>query len=161
VSDTPVLVRPGSVEDYSKAHEVIAETFTFHQRAASEYFRATSSPPPMRPAIERLLRDGQGAWLLAEHEGRIVGFVTIELRPAPDEPFMVPEVRATVDSLGILPAWRRRGIGRQLMAAAERWAREHGAQRLMLSVWEFNDGAKGLYDALGYTTFIHRMWKTL
>jgi ribosomal protein S18 acetylase RimI-like enzyme len=161
VSDAPVRIRPGTIEDYARAREVIAETFAFHQQAVPEFFRATDSPPPTRAAIEELLRDGQGAWLLAEHDGRIVGFVTIQLRPAAHEPFFTPEARAVVDSLGILPAWRRRGIGRQLMEAAEEWARQRGARRLMLSVWEFNDNALRLYNSLGYTAFTRRMWKAL
>src|SRR5262249_35583057 len=73
----------------------------------------------------------------------------------------VPEVRALVESLGVLPAWRHRGIARQLMGAAEQWARQHGAQRLMLNVWEFNVGALSLYADLGYTTFSRNLWKAL
>src|SRR5262249_27927060 len=89
VSDTTILVRLGTVEDYPKAHEVIAETFAFPQQAVPEFFHATDSPPPTRNVIEELLRDGRGAWFVAEHEGRIVGFITIRLQPPAHEPFMV------------------------------------------------------------------------
>jgi ribosomal protein S18 acetylase RimI-like enzyme len=161
VSERNIRIRGGTVQDYPQAYEVLAETFAFHQQAVPEQFRATDSPPPTRTMIEDLLRNGQGAWFLAEAEGRVVGFVTIRLRPAPHEPYLMPEVRALIDSLGILPAWRRRGVARELMAAAEQWARQRGARRLMLNVWEFNDGALGLYDTLGYTTFSRNLWKAL
>jgi GNAT superfamily N-acetyltransferase len=144
-----------------RAHEVLAETFAFHQQSAPEFFHETDSPPPTHTMIEELLRDGQGAWFLAEGDGRLVGFVTLRLRPASHEPFMVPELRAIGESLGILPAWRRRGIGRRLMAAGEQWARQRGARRIMLNVWEFNDGALELYQTLGYTTFSRNLWKVL
>jgi hypothetical protein len=39
------------------------------------------------------------------------------------------------------------------MGAGEQWARRQGARRIMLNVWEFNAGALGLYESLGYTTF--------
>jgi len=161
VSENNVVVRLGTIEDYSQAREVIAETFAFHRQAAPEFFHETDSPPPMHTAIEELLRDGNGAWFLAEHKGQAIGFVTIRLRQASQEPFLVPEVRATVDSLGIQLAWRGHGIGRQLMEAAEQWARQRGARRLLLNVWEFNGGALGFYESLGYTTFTRNMWKTL
>jgi ribosomal protein S18 acetylase RimI-like enzyme len=161
VSEATIRIRPGTVEDYPQAREAIAETFAFHQQAAPEFFRTTDSPPPTSTVIEDLLRDGYGAWLLAEADGRIVGFATVRLRPAPNEPFLVPEVRAHVESLGILPTWRRRGIGRRLMEAAEQWARQHDARRITLNVWEFNDGALRLYEALGYTTFSRNLWKPL
>jgi len=31
----------------------------------------------------------------------------------------------------------------------------------MLNVWEFNEGAFGLYETLGYTTMNRNMWKAL
>lgn len=161
MSDTTILVRPGTTLDYPHAHEVLVETHAFHQQAVPEFFRGTDSPPPTLASIEELLQDGQGAWFLAEADGHIVGFVTIRLRQASLDPARMPEVQVVVDSLGILPAWRRRGIGRHLMQTVEQWAREHGAHRMMLNVWEFNTGAQELYETLGYTTFSRNMWKTL
>lgn len=161
MSEATIRIRPGTVEDYPQAREVISETFAFHQQAAPEFFRATDSPPPTRAVIEGLLSDGHGAWFLAEVDGRIAGFATVRLRPAADEPFLVPEVRAHVESLGILPAWRRRGIGQRLMETIEQWARQHDVRRVTLNVWEFNDGALQLYETLGYTTFSRNLWKPL
>jgi ribosomal protein S18 acetylase RimI-like enzyme len=161
VSERQVRIRPGTIEDYPQASEVLAETFSFHQQAVPEQFHATDTPPPTRAAIEEVLRDGQGAWFLAEADGRMVGFVTLRLRPEAHEPYLTPEVRALVDSLGVLPAWQHRGIARGLMAAAEQWARQRGARRLILNVWEFNAGALSLYTALGYTTFSRNLWKAL
>jgi diamine N-acetyltransferase len=161
MSDRTIRIRPGTVEDYPQPSEVLAETFTLHQQAMPEHFRATDSPPPTRAVIEELLRDDHAAWFLAEADGRIVGFVTLRLRPASHELFLVPEARAIVESLGILPAWRRRGIARQLMAAAEQWARQRGARRILLNVWEFNAGALGFYATVGYTTFSRNLWKAL
>jgi diamine N-acetyltransferase len=161
MSATSMVIRPGIIADYSHAYEVIAQTFAFHQRGAPEFFRETPMPPPTQSAIARLLQDDAGAWFLAEQAGHIIGFVTVYLRAASQEPFQVAEVRAHVENLGILPAWQGHGVGRQLMAAAEQWARQHGAQRLLLNVWEFNHRAVGFYDNLGYTTFTRNMWKTL
>jgi GNAT superfamily N-acetyltransferase len=47
------------------------------------------------------------------------------------------------------------------MEAAEAWAREHGATRLVLNVWEFNAGALRFYETLGYSAFSRNMWKSL
>jgi GNAT superfamily N-acetyltransferase len=58
-------------------------------------------------------------------------------------------------------AWQGRGAGRALMNAAEAWAREHGAERLHLNVWEFNEGAIAFYERLGYVTFSRNMWRKL
>jgi len=51
--------------------------------------------------------------------------------------------------IGVLPAWRGRGIGRQLMAFAEaRVFRE--SPNAFICVSSFNEGAQRLYERLGY-----------
>ncbi|MGH9418604.1 MAG: GNAT family N-acetyltransferase, partial [Thermoanaerobaculia bacterium] len=47
--------------------------------------------------------------------------------------------------------WRA-GIGSQLLAAAERWAVEHGATELETDIWEFGEGPLGFYEREGYAT---------
>lgn len=48
------------------------------------------------------------------------------------------------------PEWRGRGIGHQLLAAAEEEARRAGCSFLELSVDEENTGARRLYGGLGF-----------
>ncbi|HEV8189941.1 MAG TPA: GNAT family N-acetyltransferase [Ktedonobacterales bacterium] len=156
-----VTVRLGTVADYPRARAIIAETFAFHQQAAPTFFQKSDSPPPTLATIEELLQDDAGAWFLAEREGEVIGFVTIQLRSPAHEPYLVLERRALVQNLGVLPKWRGQGCGHALMEAAEAWAREHGATRLVLNVWEFNAGALNFYETLGYRAFSRNMWKTL
>lgn len=51
----------------------------------------------------------------------------------------------------VLPALRGRGIGRALMAAVERKARETGCCKLTLEVQENNVRARRLYEACGFS----------
>jgi ribosomal protein S18 acetylase RimI-like enzyme len=145
-----IVIRQGTIADYPAARAVLAETLTFHCEGAPAFFQETDAPPPPEETIARLLQDGSGTWFLALDGETVIGFVTIRMRAAPYAPYHVPEPRAIVDSLGIRSAWRRRGIGRQLMDAAHAWAREQGLCRVVLSVWAFNRGAQVLYASLGY-----------
>ena len=52
--------------------------------------------------------------------------------------------------LYISPAWRRRGVGRALLAAAETWFRERGATRIMLVSGVHRPEAHAFYRACGY-----------
>ena len=54
--------------------------------------------------------------------------------------------------------YRRQGVGRALMAAAEEWAREVGVRKLELHVFPYNDAAIALYEGLGYERQPERDW---
>jgi [ribosomal protein S18]-alanine N-acetyltransferase len=51
----------------------------------------------------------------------------------------------------VAPEWRRRGVGRQLVAAICSWAAEVGVAAVRLDVEAGNAGAHTLYTASGFT----------
>lgn len=55
-------------------------------------------------------------------------------------------------SLGVLPAWRRRGIGRALLDAAAGEAARRAVASLVLEVATDNEPARRLYAAFGFTS---------
>jgi GNAT superfamily N-acetyltransferase len=83
--------------------------------------------------------------------GSVIGFgvrdglmllANLDLR-APHSPY--PEVGMMVTA-----AQRGRGLGRALLSAAADWAREHGADGLLLWVLPDNEAAIGLYRSVGF-----------
>ena len=55
-----------------------------------------------------------------------------------------------IKGLTVAPEHRRRGVGRALMQAAIRAAREAGARKLTLRVLGHNPDARSLYSACGF-----------
>jgi ribosomal-protein-alanine N-acetyltransferase len=91
-------------------------------------------------ALERILGLSGSLAYLAWQEDNPVGFVLA--RDLGDE--------VEILSLGVLPAWRRRGFGRALLAAvaAEAAARHSGG--LVLEVATDNEAARRLYAGFGF-----------
>jgi GNAT superfamily N-acetyltransferase len=62
-----------------------------------------------------------------------------------------------VDVLYVRPAARGTGLARELMRVAAEHAREQGAEVVELDVVESNEGARRLYDRLGFATVERRL----
>ncbi|MBL4836076.1 MAG: GNAT family acetyltransferase [Kordiimonadaceae bacterium] len=58
--------------------------------------------------------------------------------------------RGWVYYLAVAEQFRRKGLGKAMMAAAEKWLKEKGAPKVQLMVREDNAAANGFYDALGF-----------
>lgn len=57
-----------------------------------------------------------------------------------------------IDALAVSPAWKGRGIGTELIAAAEQYAKRQGFMKIALNVEQSNTRARALYQRLGYQT---------
>jgi ribosomal protein S18 acetylase RimI-like enzyme len=87
-------------------------------------------------------------WWLAQEAGRPVGVVLLT---------EVADWQAwDIAYLGVVPAARGRGVGRQLTAKALWEARAAGAAQLTLAVDERNQPARRLYAGLGFELFDRR-----
>jgi GNAT superfamily N-acetyltransferase len=83
--------------------------------------------------------------LVAEADGRVVGLMHVFVRPALENPR-----EAVVEAIVVDERYRCLGAGRALMAAAERWAREHRCRSVALSSNIVRAPAHAFYRALGY-----------
>ena len=101
-----------------------------------------------------------GAVFVAEEEGDVVGFICVWARVPPEDPSELRDC-AHVSDLVVLPRFRRRGIGRALLARGEAYARERGAERLRIGVLARNEGARRLYLDSGFREVFVLLTKAL
>ena len=98
-----------------------------------------------RRALRRFLYASHRPLLTARASGAVVGYVLVALHARSKS--------ARVYSLAVRGDCARRGVGRQLLLAAERYARAHGLSRLRLEVRYDNQPAIALYEKLGFRSF--------
>ena len=89
----------------------------------------------------------EAALLVAEEEAAPIGYAFVRMEPASLEALLRP--CAWLHDVYVDPAFRGRGVGRQLVAAAIESARRLGSSSLMLGVSPGNAQARGLYERLG------------
>ena len=106
-------------------------------------FIATEAPVDSEQRRRRIVEEIEGEdtiALVAEAGGELVGQLDLRL------------ARYGVADLGMLvaAAWRGRGVGSALLAAAVDRARAAGAHKLALQVWPHNTAALALYERFGF-----------
>jgi len=97
---------------------------------------------------EDILQDPQQAVFIATSDGRPIGFVETAIKDwAPG---------CTTHPVGYIEGWyveagfRRQGVGRALIGAAENWARAHGCREMASDVELGNAASQAAHGRLGY-----------
>ncbi len=114
--DTVVSLRLALVREY-EGHAVYGQ---LHPKAESRAPRL----------CEEQLASSRDAFFLAECDGAVVGLLRCTESHA--SPLLLPERFAYVSSAYVVPAWRRRGVLRALLARAERWCAARGLTEMRL-----------------------------
>ncbi len=84
--------------------------------------------------------------IVAEHDGALLGFIAIHALPRFEHDDWIIRILALVVDAGA----RERGVGRTLMAEAERIGREIGAAFIEVTAGHHRPEARHLYEQLGY-----------
>jgi ribosomal protein S18 acetylase RimI-like enzyme len=156
-----MLIRQATVMDYAGICAVLSEVDALHREALPQVFRDPGTVVRSRAYIASIVEDENAGLWVAEDEGQIVGLLNVSARETRDLPILVPRRYAVIENLAVAAAYRRRGIGRALMQVADDWALAKGIEQVELHVYEFNEGARAFYEALGYQTASRNMWRDL
>ena len=131
VARATLAMRPARLGDIASLVELENASFT-GDRLTPRHFR-------------HLLTKGSAACVVAEDSGRLTGYALVL--------FNAGTKLARLYSFAVHGGQRRQGIGRRLLAAAERAAREHGRAHMRLEVRPDNDAAIAFYRDAGYEEF--------
>jgi ribosomal protein S18 acetylase RimI-like enzyme len=98
-----------------------------------------------RRAIRRFVAALHKPVMVARRADGLAGYAVVSLRKGGRT--------CRISSLAVHPRYVRRGVGRELVHACERYARAHGREALRLEVRYDNAPAIALYRGLGYEEF--------
>ncbi len=139
------------VRTWDPARDTDLEAWTaFMHRAFEGHPTRMSWTPAVIAHIHTLPDFDPGGILIVAARDRPdapIAFARTELND-PDSP--VGERTGDVGLIGVLPAWRRRGLGRELLRWSVTELRSRGAGPIELSVEAANDRATALYRAHGF-----------
>jgi ribosomal-protein-alanine N-acetyltransferase len=102
-----------------------------------------AAPWPEVALVEEIEGRSWSRVIVAEADGAIIGFMV----------YWVIDLELHLLNLATLPAWRRRGIARALVARLIADAERGGRDEILLEVRRSNRAARRLYRSLGFTDF--------
>lgn len=116
--------------------------------AIAALFTDEGYPAGPSDIVDRLGRFGSehSRVVVAEHDGSLLGFIALHALPRFEHDDRILRILALVVDAGA----RERGVGRTLMAEAERIASELGAAFVEVTAGHHRPDARRLYESLGY-----------
>jgi GNAT superfamily N-acetyltransferase len=109
-----------------------------------------------RRQYEEWLAGDDAALLLAEKDGRAVGYAAVTVGPGPAT-WDIGERVAELETLAVLADERGGGVGAALLDAAREWARARGAEAIGVGFAHTNEGARRFYEREGFAPFYVEM----
>ena len=130
-------------------HAALDPAFTLNKSAEKDF----------RKFAARCIKDRNILTILAEDDGRPVGYCCAMLEPSAR--MFVPRTYGTIADLVVDGGSRRRGIGRMLVDGARTWLAARGARKLHVRAACANEGAMTFWRAMGMREFIITMGQDL
>jgi len=135
-----VNVRSASPADIPQLLALVRRYWEFERIAGFDALRVELT-------LQQLLADARlGAAWVAEEHGQLRGYLVAVLLLSLEHGGLMAEV----DELFVLPQARGRGLGAQLLAAAEAALAARGCVRLQLELGVANEAARAFYARNGY-----------
>lgn len=127
-----MFYRPYQPDDFDRLYAVEEACFVPPFRFSRSYMR-------------QIVASRNAATWMAEKDGTIAGFAIVEWSVESNEP------TAYIQTIEVLPEFRRMGVAAELMRRLEDSALKAGAKLIWLHVDAENTAAQGLYERHGYT----------
>lgn len=146
------MVRYAEEKDLDRVNALRAQVAALHAAGRPDIFKPGFSQE-LRDRAGALLRDENSGILVAERDGVICGMASVEYLTRPASAYSRERHVYYITEFGVDEAFRRRGVGRELLAFIRKDARDRGFPRVELDVWTFNAAALAFYEAAGFQTF--------
>jgi GNAT superfamily N-acetyltransferase len=151
-----VQIRRAEASDLAAVLDLWEEMMSYHARLDRRFQPTVDARAPFRETLEQWMSDESKRVLVAESEGKILGYTIGHMAENP--PIFELRYYGHVSDICVAPDWRRRGVGRQLFAALHSWFDQHGLSVLQLSVAARNPVSRAFWREMGFVEFTHKMW---
>lgn len=163
---TRVDVRPATLNDIPELCRLYFAFHEFYVASVPKRLKSLGSweefdASQLTHRLQEILDNHKSCLFVADANGTLVGFVEIYIQEDEPDPARMMYVHGHLQSLMVVPGWRKKGLGKRLVHAAERWAAKKGASEVRLDTWEFPGDPVKFYEKIGYRTLRRKFVRRL
>ncbi len=150
-------IRAAEPRDIPELQRLYRQGDSHHAALLPEIFQPVEGDARGNDLIQKLIDRDDADYLVAELDGQVVGFVSVERASHPSYPLFRPYEFALIENAVVDESHRGKGVGSVLFRAAIDWARRHGLRRVQTTVWHLNAGAREFYLDQGFRPMTMRL----
>lgn len=132
--------QPNDLAELTHFRTLLWPSASREEHAAELEQTLAGKPPVTLPLVN---------FVAVAEDGALAGFVEVDLRSHADGCNPTRPV-GYIEGWYVSEAFRQQGVGKQLIAAAEDWARSHGCTEVASDTWIDNEISQHAHEALGY-----------
>jgi len=105
--------------------------------------------------VKYFISDDNAKLLVAEHEGRIVGCGSAEIKKS--KPYIKHPYHGYLAFMYVDPEYRGKGVNKQIIESLAKWCKSKNTYELILNVYNSNTAAIRAYEKAGFSRNIIEM----
>lgn len=145
-------VRLAKENELERVNELRRQVNDLHVKGRPDIFKP-GFPKELSDHVYTIWSDPRQRIVVCERDGVISGYAVLNHITRPETPFMTERDYLDIDEFCVDEAYRRTGVGTELMQFIRSYAEELGFSRIELNMWEFNADALAFYEEIGFTTY--------
>jgi ribosomal protein S18 acetylase RimI-like enzyme len=152
----PITIERGSVDDIAALRELWLELHHHHAEVApqsGEFVDDDGSWRVRSSSYREWLADPRSFLLLAQTDGRVIGYALVRVMEAGTEltdSWRVPAAIAEIETMLVSAPFRGAGLGTRLLDAIDAELERQGITEVIVGLMPGNDGAQRLYERRGF-----------
>jgi len=152
------MIRFARYEDYNHIHEMLQDIHGMHVKEEPKYYKKINEVISLSDFNNEV--DKKHVFVYEENE-KILAYAIFAEMLISNHPIIVDQKVLMIDDICVLKSERGRGIGKELFAYIERYAKENNYTNIDLNVWTFNTDALNFYKSMGMRETRVKMSKSI
>jgi diamine N-acetyltransferase len=142
-----MVIRKAKENEVEKLQTLNDEVFIDNAKYDSDLDMDWAKSEKGKKYFTELVNDPEGCCLLVEEDGKLVGYIAARQKKIDYRKSSYIEI----ENMGVIPEYRSKGIGSELIRKCLVWAKEHGFQKVYVSAYFHNSKAVEFYKRNGFS----------